>query len=246
MNTPTVNLVDFWKDIADWPGGKGSVSPILGCYARELGDILPDNLKERAKALIPRLIGIATDGQEKARGYLAVDWFIRRHTHDWLWLVPELRADAARLTALTPMTTREDTDNVKRIVKEIASHASASAVSARVTSAGSAWDIARLVAEQEMRATGKDAVWSALWAHGASFAVSKAVRWDNARNAAHDAATVVACQAAQKAMDKGVTEAAVRAAAKKSLALVVDELQKSAIRLFEQMIDPDGYSSPRA
>ncbi len=75
------------------------VSRILGTFGRDLNDQLDDVRRQQLKPLIPRLLGTADDGLDRARRYLALDWLIRTYTPAWLD-VAGLHAEAARLRAL--------------------------------------------------------------------------------------------------------------------------------------------------
>lgn len=56
------------------------VSPVLRKFGIELNDRWGDEPRQALKPLIPLLVGTAGDGQDEARGYMALDWLIRTYT----------------------------------------------------------------------------------------------------------------------------------------------------------------------
>ena len=162
------------------------VSPMLGEFGRSLNDVLPDDSRQQLKPFVSRLPGTAGDGQDEARGYMALDWLIRTYTPAWL----ELAGLTAEATALR---------DLHRIVDRVA-----------VQNAGPAINAGR----DRARAVG-DAAGDAV----------RAAAWDAARDAAWGAARAAAGDAAWDA-----------------LASTVANLQRSAIELFDQMIDPSAVT----
>ena len=61
-------------------------SPVLGTFGRSLNDVLPDELRQGLKPLIPQLIGTRGDGHDETRSLLALDWLIRTWLPAWLQL----------------------------------------------------------------------------------------------------------------------------------------------------------------
>lgn len=75
-----------------------SVSPILSDVGRTLNDSLADDARQHLKALVPYLIGTATDGRDSERADMASNWIARTYAPAWLEagglveLAQELRA----------------------------------------------------------------------------------------------------------------------------------------------------------
>jgi hypothetical protein len=60
------------------------VSPVLAAFGIGLNDQWDDEKRQLLKQFIPLLPGTRDDGQDEARGYLALDWLIRTFTPAWL------------------------------------------------------------------------------------------------------------------------------------------------------------------
>lgn len=178
------------------------VSPMLGEFGRSLNDVLPDDSRQQLKPFVSRLPGTAGDGQDEARGYMALDWLIRTYTPAWL----ELAGLTAEATALR---------DLHRIVDRVAVQNAGPAINAGRDRARAVGDAARDAAWDAVGDAAGDAAWDAAW--GAA--------WDAARAAAGDAAGDAA-----------------RDAARDALAPAVANLQRSAIELFDQMIDPSAVT----
>jgi len=146
------------------------VSPVLRSFGISLNDQWDDERRQSLKPFIPRLVGTAGDGQDEARGYLALDWLIRTYTPAWLDLAG-LTAEAAELRAL------------RRIVDMVAAEAAGPVVRNASKKASAAWDAAG------------DAAWAA--ARDAARAAAGAAARNAAGAAARDAARDTAGAAAR-------------------------------------------------
>ena len=181
----------------DCPPG---TSPVLHRFGVSLNDAFGDERRQELKRFLPRggvdpLDGTAGDGQDEARGFLALDWLVRTYTPAFLDLRPELAGVAADLRGLrriVDMATAEAAGPVVRVAQ----------VNARAA-VTAAWDAARDAAGDAAGDAARDAAWAA------------------ARDAAGAAAGDAAWDAAGDALQP-----------------TVDQLQVSAIRLFEQLINP--------
>jgi hypothetical protein len=144
---------------------------VITAFVIEWNDRLGNEDRNRLiKPLIPRVVGTRSGKIEEARGYLALDWFLRVMTPAWLDLVEELQPHAATVRAAAP-------------VVDLASARTFAPSSAAVRAA--AWD-----ASWAAGAVATDAVRTAAWA-----AVTDAVR-----AAAGDAARAAASAAAWDAL----------------------------------------------
>jgi hypothetical protein len=148
------------------------VSPVLGEFGRSLNDVLPDDLRQELKGLIPSLPGTAGDGWDERRGYMALDWLIRTWLPAWLELSPRCREDARRVRELgriVDLVSAERAGPVVRAAQKNAAAARAAAGDAAWAAAGdAAWaaagDAARAAAGAAARAAAGDAAWAAAWA----------------------------------------------------------------------------------
>ena len=205
-----------------WSDCPACVSPVLGAYGLALNDNLPDDLRQELKPFIPRLVGTAGDGWDTARGILALDWIIRVYTPRWLELVPELVADADRLAALPALTEVGDVAEIAELVREIESRAAIATT----------WT----VDEAMVRATTWIGTGDTAEARASvvALAVAGATVGAVAGNAALEAVGAVALEAVG-AVALGATGTL--------LAPRADTLQRSAIDLFDRMIDPAGVAA---
>jgi hypothetical protein len=185
------------------------VSPVLGMFGRNLNDVLPDALRQELKALIPSLPGTANDGMDERRRYMALDWLIRTWLPAWLDLVPATREDARKLRELGRIVDLVAAERAGPVVRESQKNAAAAWDAAWDAARAAAWDAAGAAA----RAAAWDAAGAAAWA----------AAWGAARAAAGDAAWAAAGDAAW-------------AAAGDVLAPTIEELQRSAIELYAEMI----------
>ena len=189
------------------------VSPVLGTFGRNLNDVLGDELRQELKSLIPSLPGTANDGMDEKRGYMALDWLIRTWLPAWLDLVPATRDDARKLRELGRIVDMVAAERAGPVVRESQKNAAAAG--------DAAW------------AAAGDAAGAAAWA--AAGAAAGAAAWAAAWDAAGDAAGAAAWAAAGDAA-WAAARAAAGAAAGDALAPTVDELQRSAIELYAEMI----------
>jgi hypothetical protein len=108
------------------------VAPVLGGMGRNLNDLLGDDMRQQLKPLIPLLPGTAGDGQDEARGYMALDWLIRTYTPAWLDLAG--LAEEARtlrdLRRIVDLAAAQSAGPVVKAVREKARAAGADAGSA--------------------------------------------------------------------------------------------------------------------
>jgi len=219
----TLGTHDSWEDGANlleacsraagepWSDRPACVSHILGGYGRALNNTLPDDLRQHLKRFIPRLLNTAGDGQDEARGLLALHWLITVYAPAWLRLVPELVADADRLAALSTSTT----DEASNLIQEIAGRTKILADRARGAAPDRAVETAYYAAGEATANT----AWPAGWAVGQA---PKIFGWVTATNVAGDAART-AILTATGGDPLGPTVAAV---------------QESAIDLLGMMINP--------
>lgn len=152
------------------------VSPILGEFGRNLNDVLPDDLRQELKGLIPSLSGTAGDGWDESRSYMALDWLIRTWLPTWLELSPRCREDARRIRELGRIVDLVSAECAGAIV-QVAGRNAAAAGAAGAAAWSAAWSATRAAA------------WMAAWAAGATVrdAVGAAA-WIVARDAARAAA----------------------------------------------------------
>jgi hypothetical protein len=216
------------KKTDDRPPG---TSPILHNFGISLNDAMADEKRQQLKRFLPRdgvdpLGGTEGDGQDEARGYLALDWLVRTYTPAFLDLRPELAGVAAELRSL------------RRIV-DLSAAQSAGPVVRSAKSKATAGDTAG--------AAVRDAAWAAALAaagDAAGDAAGAAVR-AAAGDAAGDAVRAAAWDAALAAAGAAAGDAAGAAAgdaARAALAPTVDRLQDSAIELYAAMINPAAAS----
>ncbi len=237
------------------------VSPVLGTFGRNLNDVLPDALRQELKSLIPSLPGTADDGMDETRGYMALDWLIRTWLPVWLDLVPATREDARKLRELGRIVDLVAAERAGPVVRESQKNAAAAWDAAWDAARAAARDAAGDAAGAAAGAAARDAAWAA--ARDAAGAAAWDAAWDAARAAARDAAGDAAWDAARDAARAAARDAAwaaardaagaaardaagdaardaawaaARDAATKVLAPSVEELQRSAIELYRDMI----------
>jgi len=228
-----------WVAGEPWSDRPRCVSPVLAVLGQSLNDAFPHEPRQHLKRFIPRLLNTAGDGQDRARGFLALDWLLQVYAPAWLRLVPELEEDADRLAGLYPLATAEDAVLAAGIAQEIAGHVTAVldatgdagkklvlivngfipkdmlTASGRVRSSIRVGDAVRVAAGTSL-STARISLGSAAWA------------WDAARDAAWIA---------------GVTRVAAGDDPWEHAAPTADTLQGSAIDLFDRMIDPAGVAA---
>ena len=189
------------------------VSPVLNSFMVSWNDGLDDETRQKLRPYIVRTLGTAGDGQDRARSYMALDWFIRVHTPGFL-VAAGLTEEAAKLRGLAAIADIEK-------VQAATPHVNAAWDAARAAARDAAWDAARAAARA---ATGD-----------AARAAARAAARDAAWAAAGDAAWTAAGEAARDAAWTAAGEAA-----RDALASAVALLQESAFELLDRMIDPTG------
>lgn len=85
------------------------VSPVLGAFMRRWNDDLDDEGRQKLKPFILRAVGTGGDGQDEARGWLALDWLVRVHLPAWLGLAG-FADEAGALRALLPLRDEDSLD----------------------------------------------------------------------------------------------------------------------------------------
>ena len=193
-----------------WSDHPECASKVIGAFMRSWNDSLPDDQRQMLKPYIPRLVGTAaSDEVELRRSWMACDWLVRTFTPAWLKRAG-LAGSAAALEQLPELTTTELLEQALPIIRAAREDAAA----ARAAAGAAAWD----------------AAWAAAWdaARAAAGAAAWAAAGDAARDAAGDAARAAAWDAAW---------AAAGDAARAALAPTVVEMQQSALRLLDRMID---------
>ena len=215
-----------------WSDHPSCACPVISAFLRSWNDSLPtDADRDRLlKPLVPKLVGSkATIAIEKKRAIMATDWFIRVHLPAWLRLAG-LPAQADAISSLPEITNFAKCPSLQPSLEAIRKDAAAAWATARDAAWAAAW------------ATARDAAWAAAWAaardaardaakdaakdaaRDAAWAAAGAAAWDAARDAARDAA-------------KDAARAAAWAAARKKFQPVVSDLQQSAVKLIERMIE---------
>src|SRR6516225_1672504 len=120
-------------------------SPVLRRFTISLNDNWSQEQRQKLIPFLPRMVGTAGDGQDKARSYLALDWLIRIYTPAWL--------DLAGLTVEA-----QELRDLRRIVDMVTAEAAGSVVQNAQKKAAAAWA----------------AAWTAAWAADAAYAARAA------------------------------------------------------------------------
>jgi len=142
-----------------WWAGEGHtdhpacVSPVLGQFGRSLNDALPDDKRQELRPFVPLLPGTAGDGQDEARGYLALDWLIRTWTPAWLDLAG-LTTEALALRDLRRIADLAAAQSAGPVVRQASQKAAATWDAAW----DAAWAAARAAARDAARAAARDAL----------------------------------------------------------------------------------------
>jgi len=172
-----VSLMEAVSAIAGepWSNSPNCTSPVIAAYARSLNDWLPDDVRQRLKAYIPRLVGTAAPELELRRAFVCADAAVRVFAPLAL-SGAGLVEEAAKLGALAP---------VDRESAESARWASLAAESAARSAASlSAWSAA-----ESMRSAAESA-------RSAARSAASAARSESAQAAAR-----LAAQAAESAAE---------------------------------------------
>ncbi|WP_248963582.1 hypothetical protein [Sphaerisporangium perillae] len=223
------------------------VSPVLGSYGRKINDLLPYELRQQLKPLIPRLVGTAGDGKDGARSYLALDWLVRTYLVTWLDLYLASSTehatrhlsteDAARLRGLEPIVDARTAQKARVKVKQTLHRIPT--LSAPGRSEG--FRLYGIAGGARKRAIKETAVWESVRS------VDGAI-WHAASTAVGHLAMLSALGAAMKVWFKTDNSHELddlrRAAVRTMLEHTLATLQSSAIDLFTSMIDPTAGGSP--
>lgn len=94
-----INEAVAWMAGEPWSDSPKCASPVLRAFAMRLTARWDDEARDRLAPFAELMIGTAGDGQDRARGLLAVDWLIRTYTPRWLDLAG-LTAEAQELREL--------------------------------------------------------------------------------------------------------------------------------------------------
>jgi hypothetical protein len=225
------------------------VSLVLRGFGIALNDRWDDEQRQKLKPFIPRMVG-TDDGQDQARSYLALDWLVRTFTPAWLDLAG-LGESAAALRGLRHVADMATVKAVGPVVGEARSKAAvagaaawaarAAAWAARDAAKDAAWDAAGAAAMDAARDAARDAAWAAWAARDAAWAAAWDAAWAAAWVAAVDAAVAAAWAAGDAAWD--AAKDAAWAAAWATLRPTVEQLQASALDLFEKMLDPSAVTA---
>jgi hypothetical protein len=200
------------------------VSPVLHRFGMELNDCLPDDRRQELVRYLPNgtspLAGTRGDGKDEARSYLALDWLVRTYLPAFLDVAGQDSVTVRSLGPIVDMASAEAAGPVVRAAWNVA----AAARDAAWTAAGAAtWDAAGAAARDAAGAAARDA--------------ARAAVGDAVGDAAADAARAAA-RAATGAAARAAAWDAAGAAARVKLALIVTELQTSAIDLYDRMVTP--------
>ena len=217
-----------------WSDHPECASKVIGAFMRRWNDTLPDEQRQMLKPYIPRLVGTAaSDEVELRRSWMACDWLVRTFTPAWLKRAG-LAGSAAALEQLPELTTTELLEQALPIIRAAREDAAAAWAAA--------WDAARDAARDAAWAAARAAAWDA--AGDAARAAAGAAAWAAARDTTQDAAGDAAGDAARAAAGAAAWDAAwaaagdaAWAAARAALAPTVVEMQQSALRLLDRMID---------
>lgn len=123
-------------------------SRVLTAFGISLNDRWDDAARQKLVPIIPLIIGTRDDGQDEARGYMALDWLIRTYTPAWLDLAG-LTAEATALRDLrriVDLTAAQSAGPVVRSARE-------KSAAARAAARAAAWDAARAAAGDVLRPT---------------------------------------------------------------------------------------------
>jgi len=203
-----------WAAGEPWSEHPYCVSPVLASFGRELNNTLPDDLRQELKPFINRLLYTDGDGQDGARGRLALDWLMRTYAVAWLQLVPELATDADRLVNLPPIQSMSAVVKADDAIQGVKAHAGVAAVAAWSRVDTAEWDRAGAVAHTAVL----EIAWPTARAVGETAGVDTAA-------ALVDIAEIAARIAILTAADDD------------PLGATITTLQKGAIDLFGRMVN---------
>ncbi len=201
-----VSLMEAVSDFAGepWSNSPSGTSPVIAAYARSLNDWLPDDVRQRLKAYIPRLVGTAEPDLELRRAFACADAAVRVFA-PLAFKAAGLVEEAARLGVLAPVD-RESAESAR----SAAESAESAARSAASLSAWSAAEPMRSAADSA-RSAALSASSAARSAESAQAAASSA---ESAQAAARSAGrSAESAQAAASSAAQVAAEGAARAAA---------------------------------
>jgi hypothetical protein len=222
-----------WVAREPWSDHPECACPVISSFLRSWNDGLPSDAdRDRLlRPLVERLVGSRGSGQvESTRSWMALDWLIRVQTPTWLELAG-LRDQAEKLRRLDPVL-----DSVP--ARSAQPDLDAARAAAWAAAGAAAWAAARAAAGAAAWAAARDAAWAAARdaAGAAAWAAARDAAGDAAWAAARDAAGDAAGDAARAAA-WAAAWAAARAAAGDALDPTVRELQQSALKLIDQMLE---------
>ncbi len=187
-----------------WSNSPSCTSPVLAAYARSLNDWLPDQVRQRLKAYIPRLVGTAEPDLELRRAFACADAAVRVFA-PLAFAAAGLVEEAAKLGALAPVD------------RESAASARSAAESAE-SAARSAASLAAWSAAESMRSAAESARWAARSAASAARSAAESAR------SAESSAPAAARSAARSAGSAGSAGSAARSAARSAAFELLDRL----------------------
>ena len=214
-----------------WSDHPECACPVISAFLRTWSDALQTDADRDhlLKPLIPRLVGTRNKNLEERRALMAADWLVRVNTPAWLRLAG-LTSHADALAGLPEITSMAQCPSTMGPIEAARLDAAAAwdaawAAARDAARAAACWDAARAAACWDAaRAAARDA---------ARDAARAAACWDAAWAAARDAARAAACWDAARAAARDAAWAAARA----KLQPTVLELQSSAVKLVERMIE---------
>jgi hypothetical protein len=200
------------------------VCPVLASFGRVWNDALNDEDRNRLlRPFIRRLIGTrSTPKVEERRAFMAADWAVRVAAPVWL-RAAGLDDEAASLEALAPLDSAAACSDAMPTIEQVREAAGAAAgVAAPAAARAAITDAAKVSARAAGGAAAVAAAWAADAAGGADAVrtAAGAAAWD---------ADVYAATAAGLAAASDVAREALRPH--------VEQLQASAVDLYEQMIE---------
>src|SRR5206468_8471808 len=116
-------------------------SEVLTGFTISLNDRWDDGQRQKLVPFLPRMVGTRGDGQDEARGYLALDWLSRSYTPAWLDLAG-LTAEAAELRALRRIVDLVAAQEAGPVVRNAQGKAAAAGAAAGDAAWAAAWGAA--------------------------------------------------------------------------------------------------------
>jgi hypothetical protein len=118
------------------------VDPALRLFNICLNDNLPDDLRQRLRPYLVRMIGTADDGRTQERLYMLADWGIRVAAPEGLEVAGRQK-HAARLRAVEPVVDEATAKAAERVARAVGASAAANAPRAAVAHAAGVEDAVR-------------------------------------------------------------------------------------------------------